>query len=56
MANQDYTSPNTATTLSTAPLGNAKNVRQLWRKGALLAEQNEDFFQEMESRSERGLI
>lgn len=56
MANQDFGSPNTATTLSTSPLGNAKNVRQLWRKGALLAEQNEDFFQEMESRSERGLI
>lgn len=56
MANQDFNSPNTATTLSTAPLGNAKNVRQIWRKGALLAEKNGDFFQEMESRSERGLI
>lgn len=56
MANQDFNTPNTATTLSTSPLGNAKNVRQLWRKGALLAEQTTDFFQEMESRSERGLI
>lgn len=52
----DQTVPNTATTLSTAPLGNANNVRLLWRKGALLAEQSTDFFQEMESKSERGLI
>lgn len=56
MAFQDFVSPNTATTLSTSPLGNAKNVRQLWHKGALLAEQTTDFFQEMESSSERGLI
>lgn len=52
----DQVSPNTSTTLSTAPLGNANNVRQLWRKGALLAEANDDFFQEFESKSDRGLI
>jgi hypothetical protein len=52
----DQVSPNTATTLGTTPLGNAANIRQLWRKGAMLAEQNEDFFMEMESRSETGHI
>lgn len=56
MANQDFTSPNTGTTLSGNTYGSDKNVRQLWQKGALLAEQNEDFFQEMESKSDRGLI
>lgn len=55
----DYTSPNTGTTLGYAgdtATGKLANVRQLWQKGALLAEQNEDFFQEMESKSDRGLI
>ena len=52
----NQTSPNTATTLGTTPLGNANNIRQLWRKGAMLAEQNEDFFQEMESKSPTGHI
>lgn len=49
-------SPNTFTTLSTAPLGNAANVRQLWKKGAMLAEQNEDFFMDMEGKSEKSPI
>lgn len=52
----DQTSPNTYGTLSAAPLGNANNVRQLWKKGALLAEQNEDFFMQMEGRTEKSLI
>jgi hypothetical protein len=56
MANQDFTPTNTYATLITAGTGNSKNVRQLWRKGALLAEQSTDFFQEMESKSQRGLI
>lgn len=60
MADINYTSPNTGATLSTAPaqggLGNANNIRQIWQKGALLAEQSTDFFQEMESKSDRALI
>lgn len=55
----DYTSPNTGTTLGYAgdtATGKLANVRKIWQKGALLAEQNEDFFQEMESKSDRGLI
>ena len=56
MANQDFNTPNTFGTLSAAPLGSANNVRQLWKKGAILAEQNEDFFQQMEGRSEKSLI
>ncbi len=52
----DQISPNTYGTLSAAPLGSANNVRQLWKKGAILAEQNEDFFQQMEGRSEKSLI
>ena len=53
------TSPNTATTLGllgNTATGKLANVRQLWKKGALLAEQNEDFFQQMEGRSEKSLI
>ena len=56
MAAQDYASPNTYDTLRQAPLGNVNNVRQLWKKGAILAEQNEDFFQQMEGRSEKSPI
>lgn len=56
MAAQDFNTPNTYGTLSAAPLGSANNVRQLWKKGAILAEQNEDFFQQMEGRSEKSLI
>jgi len=56
MAAQDFNTPNTYGTLSTAPLGNANNVRQLWKKGAILAESNEDFFQQMEGRGEKSLI
>lgn len=52
----DQTTPNTYGTLSAAPLGSANNVRQLWKKGAILAEQNEDFFQQMEGRGEKSLI
>jgi hypothetical protein len=52
----DQVSPNTYATLKTTPLGNANNIRQLWRKGALLAEQSTDFFQEMEGKSDRSLI
>jgi hypothetical protein len=59
MAAYIQTSPNTATTLGllgNTATGKLANVRQLWKKGALLAEQNEDFFQQMEGRSEKSLI
>lgn len=52
-------SPNTATTLGAAgntATGKLANLRQIWKKGALLAEQNEDFFMQMEGRSEKSLI
>lgn len=50
---QDVTSPNTGTTLQAmAP----DAVRTLWRKGVLMAEQSTDFFQQMESRSDRSII
>jgi hypothetical protein len=49
----DVTSPNTGTSLAAlAP----DAVRKLWNKGVLIAEQNEDFFQQMESSSDRSII
>lgn len=49
----DVTSNVTGTTLaSMAP----DSVRKLWKKGALIAEQNNDFYQQMEGRSEKSLI
>ena len=56
MANYVQTSPNTGASLLDSTNGKTANIRQIWQKGALLAEQNEDFFQEMESKSDRGLI
>lgn len=60
MANQDFNTPNSYGSLKALPvnggMGNPNNIRQLWRKGALLAEQSTDFFQEMEGKSERSLI
>jgi len=49
----DFTSPNTGTTLSAM---DPKSVRKLWKQGALVGEQSEDFFQEMESNSQSSLI
>jgi hypothetical protein len=56
MPSLDPTSPNTFETLNQAPKGNAKNVRILWQKGALIAEQNNDFFMQFEGRSENSPI
>ena len=54
MANtQDFTSPNTGTSLAAMDAG---SVRKLWKQGALVGEQSEDFFQEMESKSQTSLI
>lgn len=49
----DVTSPNTGTTLAAM---SPDSVRKMWRKGVLIAEQNEDFFQQMESASDRSII
>ena len=49
----DVTSNVTGTSLAAmAP----DSVRKLWKKGALIAEQNNDFYQAMEGRSEKSLI
>lgn len=53
MANQDFNSPNTGTSLAAM---DANSVRKLWEKGAQMAEQTEDFFQQMESSSDRSII
>lgn len=53
MANQDFTSPNTGTSLAAM---DANSVRKLWSKGAQAAEANADFFQQMEGGTERSLI
>lgn len=53
MANQDFTSPNTGTSLSAM---DPNSVRKLWNQGAMAAEENADFFQQMEGGSERSLI
>lgn len=53
MANQDFTSPNTGTSLAAM---DPNSVRKLWSKGAQAAEASTDFFQQMEGGSERSLI
>lgn len=53
MPNWDFTAPNTGDSLATmAP----NSVRKLWNKGLLIAEQTEDFFAQMESKSNKALI
>lgn len=53
MPSLDISSPNTGTSLASM---DANSVRRLWNKGVLVAEQNEDFFQQMESASDRSPI
>lgn len=53
MASQDFTSPNTGTSLAAM---DPNSVRKLWSKGAQAAEANTDFFQQMEGGTERSLI
>jgi len=53
MANQDIAPATTGTTLNTQ---DPNSLRQLWHKGALLAEEEEDFFQQFEGGSERAPI
>lgn len=53
---QDFNTPNTATTLSTSPLGDPRNVRTLWKQGAMFAEANGDFLQQMEGSGPKSLI
>jgi hypothetical protein len=53
MPNWDLTAPNTGDSLAAmAP----NSVRKLWHKGLLIAEQTEDFFAELESKSNKALI
>jgi hypothetical protein len=53
MSNLDVSSNVTGTSLAAlAP----DSVRKLWKKGALIAEQGNDFYQPMEGRSEKSLI
>jgi len=53
MPNFDFSSPNTGDSLAAlAP----NSVRKLWNKGLLIAEQTEDFFASMESKSNKALI
>ena len=53
MGNQDFTPANTGTTLYAQ---DAASMRKLWHKGALIGEEEEDFFQQMEGASQRSLI
>ncbi len=53
MANQDFTSPNTGTSLAAM---DAASVRKLWNAGAQAAEADADFFQKMEGRTKKSLI
>lgn len=53
MASQDFTSPNTGTSLAAM---DPASVRKLWAAGAQAAEANADFFQMMEGGTERALI
>ena len=53
MPSFDFTSPNTGTSLAAM---SPNSVRKLWHQGVLLAEQNEDFFQQMESKTHRAPI
>jgi hypothetical protein len=56
---QNFNTLNTAESLGYAgntANGKLANVRQIWQKGALMGEQNTDFFQQMESLSESGVI
>lgn len=53
MPSFDFTSPNTGTSLAAM---DANSVRKLWRAGVLIAEQTEDFFQQMESKTDRSVI
>jgi hypothetical protein len=53
MANQDIAPATTGTTLNTQ---DAASLRQLWHKGALIGEEEEDFFQQFEGSSERSPI
>ena len=49
----DINSPNTGTSLAAM---SPNSVRKLWHQGVLLAEQSEDFFQQMEASSDRAPI
>lgn len=51
---QDFKSPNTGTSFTA--MDNGANVRKLWSVGAQMAEQSTDFFQQMESNSEKSII
>lgn len=53
MANQDIAPATTGTTLYTQ---DAASLRQLWHKGALIGEEEEDFLQQFEGSSERSPI
>jgi hypothetical protein len=53
MANHDIAPATTGTTLNTQ---DAASLRKLWHKGALIGEEEEDFFQQFEGPSERSPI
>lgn len=53
MPSFDFTSPNTGTSLAAM---SPASVRKLWHQGVLIAEQTEDFFQQMESSTDRAPI